>query len=134
VHGTDPVHVRWWGVGQHMPWNRGAAPRLLLAQMPAEQARAALARAQATTPLPGLAVEAVLALLPEVRAEGWAVATDDVAVGLSAVAVPVRDAAGTIVAALSLGGLTHLVLGENGASTALERLRAAAAEISQHLI
>jgi DNA-binding IclR family transcriptional regulator len=134
IHGTDPVHVRWWGVGQHMPWNRGAAPRLLLAQMPAEQARAALARAQATTPLPGLAVEAVLALLPEVRAEGWAVATDDVAVGLSAVAVPVRDAAGTIVAALSLGGLTHLVLGENGASTALERLRAAAAEISQHLI
>lgn len=133
VHGTDPVHVRWWGVGQHMPWNCGAAPRMLLAHMPPDQARAALRRTQALTPHSELDIDRLLALLPDARQLGWSIATDDVAVGLSAIAVPVRDGSGTVVAALSFGGLTHLVLAPDGHPRALERLRAGAAEISLHL-
>jgi DNA-binding IclR family transcriptional regulator len=133
VHGTDPVHVRWWGVGQHMPWNCGAAPRLLLAHMPPDQARAALRRGQALTPHSELDIDRLLALLPTVNELGWSVATDDVAVGLSALAVPVRDGSGAVVAALSFGGLTHLVLDAEGRPRALDRLRGGAAEISQHL-
>ncbi len=133
VHGSDPVSVRWWGVGQHMPWNCGAAPRLLLAHMATDQARAALRRSAALTPHSELDIERLLAQLPEVEALGWAVATDDVAVGLSALAVPVRDGSGSVVAALSFGGLTHLVLDPKGAPRALDRLRGGAAEISQHL-
>ena len=133
VHGTDPVHVRWWGVGQHLPWNRGAAPRLLLAYMAPEKAQLALDRAQAAAPLPGLDIAALLAGLPEIGREGWAAATDDVAVGLSAIAAPVRDAAGTVLGALSVGGLSHVVLGNGRSPGILERLLAAAAAISQHL-
>lgn len=132
VHGTDPVHVRWWGVGQHMPWNRGAAPRLLLAYMPPEQARVALDRAQSAAPLPGLDIETLLADLPVIGRQGWAAASDDVAVGLSAIAAPVRDAAGTVLGALSVGGLSHLVLGNGRSPGVRERLLAASAAIAHH--
>ncbi len=133
VHGSDPVHVRWWGVGQHMPWNRGAAPRLLLACMPPGQARLALDRAQSAAPLPGLDIKGLLAGLPAILRQGWAVASDDVAVGLSAIAVPLRDAGGTVLGALSVGGLSHLVLGSGRSPGVRERLLSASAEISRHL-
>jgi DNA-binding IclR family transcriptional regulator len=133
VHGSDPVQVRWWGVGQHMPWNCGAAPRLLLAHMPPDQARAALRRGQVLTEHSETDVERLMAQLSDVRDSGYALASDDVAVGLSALAVPVRDGSGTVVAALSLGGLNHLLLTGDGTPRTLEQLIAGAAEISSHL-
>ena len=44
--------------------------------------------------------------LAEVRERGWAVATDELDVGLTAVAAPVRDARGDIVASVSVSGPT----------------------------
>lgn len=133
VHGSDPVHVRWWGVGQHMPWNCGAGPRLLLAYMCDERVKVALRRMQALTPHSETDAARLRRHLAEVKARGWEAAVDDVAIGLSAVAVPVRGATGEVIAALSLGGLTHLVLDEAGVPRALHRLAAAAAEISAAL-
>lgn len=133
IHGSDPVHVRWWGVGRHMPWNCGAAPRLLLAHMPPDRAASLLGHAVPLTVHSPMNIPAILARLPAIRTSGFEVAIDDVAVGLSAVAVPVRDRAGEVIAALSLGGLTHLVLDASGAPRALDRLTSAAAEIASAL-
>jgi DNA-binding IclR family transcriptional regulator len=133
VHGSAPVHVRWWGVGRHMPWNCGAGPRLLLAYMPPERVTAALRHAQALTPHSEMDLARLRRHLPSVREHGFEVAVDDVAVGLSAVAVPVRDGSGEVVAALSLGGLTHLVLHADGTPRGLPQLLASAAEISAQL-
>ncbi len=133
VHGHDPVRVHWWGVGSHMPWNCGAGPRLLLAYMAQEAIAAALAEPRVLTPHSETDMPRLRSHLEVVRARGFEVTQDDVVVGLSAVAMPVRDAGGAVMAALSLGGLTALLVGPEGMPRWLDELGAAAAEISSHL-
>ena len=133
VHGHDPVRVQWWGVGSHLPWNCGAGPRLLLAYMAPEEATAALRQPRALTPHSETDVARLRQRLPAIRERGFEVTLDDVAVGLAALAVPVRDAGDRTVAALSLGGLRGALLDGDGAPRWLAALRAAAAEISSHL-
>lgn len=124
-HGEAPVQVRWWSVGGSLPLNCGAAPRLLLAYMnPARRARI-LER-----PLPKLTPQSVtdaVALETEgavIRARGWSLARDDVAVGLSALAAPVHDADGRVAAAVSMGGLTPAMTDPSGKAPAAEALSA----------
>lgn len=110
--GRARVQVRWWAVGGTMPLHLGAAPRLLLATMP-EAARERVLSGSASPMAGGSAVDvaALRAELVRIRARGWSYARDDVAPGLSALAVPVRDTAGRVRAAISVGGLTPM-LGE----------------------
>ncbi len=133
AHGHDPVQVQWWAVGSHLPWNCGAGPRLLLAHMDEAAVAAALARPQTLTARSETDPGWLRRHMDEVRRRGFEVTTDDVAVGLAAVAVPVRDGAGSVVAALSLGGLTGVLLAADGTPRFLTGLAAAAAEISSHL-
>lgn len=133
VHGHDPVQVQWWAVGNHMPWNCGAGPRLLLALGGDARVAAAVAHFRALTPRSEMDPGRLREHFAAVRARGYEVAIDDVVLGLSAVAVPVRDRSGAPVAALSLGGLTHLILAENGEPRSLDKLKAAASEIELHL-
>lgn len=110
-HGNHPVQVSWWQVGGALPINVGAAPRVLLAFLPETQSEKLLRRPlQSLTPESKTDVATLRAALLRIRKRGWELAIDDVAPGLAAVGVPVRDRDGTVVAALSLGGLTpHLV-------------------------
>lgn len=133
IHGHDPVHVQWWNVGSHMPWNCGAGPRLLLAFADDARVTAASAHFRALTPSSETNLRRLRKHFAAVRQRGYEVAIDDVVHGLSAVAVPVRDRSGALVAALSLGGLTHLILKDDGEPRALDKLRAAATEIEPHL-
>ncbi len=55
-------------------------------------------------------------------------------VGLSAVAVPVRDRGGSVVAALSIGSLTHLIVERDHEPRGLGPLHEAAAEITARAI
>ena len=66
------------------------------------------------------------------RAAGYAVAVDELEVGLTAVAAPIRNAHGDIVASLSLSGPTFRLDKERVAEV-LPALRAAAGEISHRL-
>jgi DNA-binding IclR family transcriptional regulator len=133
VHGNQPIQVNWWAPGQHLPLNCGAGPRLLLAHLPGAELERLAAR-----PLPALTPKsetdwAVLEPhLAEIRARGWERTVDDVAVGLSALAVPVQDSGGAVIAAISLGGLTHHITGPREPEL-LDALRAAAAELAQRL-
>lgn len=135
-HGNPPVDVRIWNVGESLPVNRGAAPRLLLAHLAAEERARRLARplgaATAHTLTAPAALEADGALI---RERGWAVAVDDIVEGVSALAAPVRDARGRVAAAVSVSGLTPQLIGQDGQplTDALTRVRTAAAEISRQL-
>lgn len=130
-HAEAPVQVRWWSVGGTMPLNCGAAPRLLLAHLD-EAGRERLLAA----PLPAMTPESVTdparlrEILARIRARGWSHATDDVAMGLSALAAPVRDEAGRTVAAVSVGGLAPLIgrAEEGGPEPAILRALLGAAE------
>ncbi len=133
VHGHDPVQVQWWAVGNYMPWNCGAGPRLLLALNDGDRVMTVTRHFRALTPKSEMDPQRLREHFGQVRARGYEVAIDDVVLGLSAIAVPVRDGRGTLVAALSLGGLTHLILKDNGEPRSLDKLKAAAAEIEMHL-
>ncbi len=113
-HGEAPVEVRWWSIGVGRPFNCGAAPRLLLAHLPEEECERILSRPlKAITEKSITDPKALRAELARIRNNGWAFARDDVALGLSAVAAPVRDDRGNLVAAMSLGGLTPQIVGED---------------------
>ena len=132
VVGDDPIQVKWWAVGTHMAWNCGAGPRLLLAHMPLAEAAAALRHPVALTQHSQTHAASLLGHLDEVRRRGWAVTIDDVTVGLSAVAVPIR-AERDQVAALSLGGLTGRLLDGGGVPVHIGSLTGAASEIASNL-
>ena len=70
--------------------------------------------------------------LADVRARGFAVAVDELEVGLAALAAPIRNAHGDVVASLSLSGPTFR-LTEPRIEEILPQLRAAADEVSQSL-
>ncbi|MGY6533843.1 MAG: IclR family transcriptional regulator [Pararhodobacter sp.] len=109
-HGEAPVQVRWWAVGGTLPLNCGAAPRLLLAWLDPVRQSAFL-----NAPLPALTGhsltdrDALQADIAAIRARGWSHARDDVAEGLSALAAPVRDPNGRVIAAVSVGGLSPMI-------------------------
>ena len=71
--------------------------------------------------------------IAKIRERGWEFAVDDVAVGLSALAVPVLDGDGTIVCALSMGGLTPQMV-RRGQPVHLKRLQAAAEAVRARII
>ncbi len=132
IDGDHPVQVKWWAVGTYMPWNCGAGPRLLLAHMPGEAAVAALHQAEPLNAFSATDPASLTQHFAAVRARGYEVTIDDVAVGLSAVAVPITNEAG-IVAALSIGGLTGRLLDGAGEPLHKAALADAVREIGAHL-
>ena len=116
-------------VGGTLPLHLGAGPNLLLANLPEEQRDAYLdgpfKHRAGSRP-----TEAQLrAQIGRIRRDGYAVSHDDVEEGVTALSVPVRDHLGTVIAALSLSGLSpHLP--ESERARHLGPLRDAAAEVS----
>ena len=66
------------------------------------------------------------------REQGFAVAIDELEVGLTAVSAPVRDAAGTVVASMSVSGPTFRLTGD-ALDAAIAACIEAAAEVSHRL-
>jgi len=132
-HGNQPVQVSWWQIGGALPLHCGAAPRVLLAFLPEAEAEAMLARPLIRlTPKGETRPEMLRRRLRRIRKMGWELSADDVAEGLAALGLPVRDRTGAVVAALSLGGLTpHLV--QRGQPRFLREALAATEEIAARL-
>lgn len=134
IHDIHGMEVRWWAVGGTLPLNCGGAPKLLLAYQSPEEIDRVL-----TGPLPPMTPKSITdpavlrRQLVAIRKRGWELAVDDVAVGLSAVAVPVLDADGSIVCALSMGGLTPQMV-QRGQPLHLERLQAAATVVRARIL
>ena len=122
ITGNSAVQVRWWSVGGKLPLNCGAGPKVLLAHMPDEERDSFL-----NSNLTQLTAKSVIDAarlqqeLDDIRETGWAITHDDVAVGLSALAMPLTNADGDVLAAVSVGGLTAQIAGE-GAPRCLDDL------------
>jgi len=132
-HDMHGMEVRWWSVGGSLPLNCGGAPKVLLAHQGDEAIDRMLAGPlPAMTPKSITDPDALKERLKKVRRQGWEFAVDDVAVGLSALAVPIFGEDGALVCVISLGGLTPQ-MSERGKPRHLGRLHRAAKAISDQL-
>ena len=129
IHDIHGMEVRWWAVGGTLPLNCGGAPKLLLAYQPAREIERVLSGPLAPlTPKSVTDPKLLRRQLERIRERGWELAIDDVAVGLSALAVPVIDRDGQLVCSLSMGGLTPQMV-QRGQPLHLKRLQAAAEQV-----
>jgi len=133
IHDMRGIEVHWWPVGGTMPFNCGGAPKLLLSYRPEAEIAKTLMRPMVPLTNKSITDPAELrADLERIRKRGWELAVDDVALGLSALAVPVRDSEGNILCCISLAGLTPQ-LASRGKPLHLNRLLAAADQLEKRL-
>ncbi|WNI14262.1 IclR family transcriptional regulator [Actinacidiphila sp. ITFR-21] len=94
------------GVGSTFPWHAGASSKVLLAGMSEPERKSILAPLDwpALAPTAAHSSEEFLHELDEVRARGYAVSVGETIPGATAVAVPVRDLDGRVVAAINVTG------------------------------
>lgn len=135
----DRVEAPWpWrltlDVGAHVPLHCTASGKLFLAMMPAVQREALVAglKLQAMTRHSITSASALEAECQAIAARGYAFDREEFIDGLVAVAVPVVDARGHVVAAVAVHApTTRLTL--DGAAAAVPALRAAADKLSRLL-
>lgn len=110
VTGPSSIQIHNW-VGHRNPLHATANGRVLLAHVPPERLSVLLAAiSDADDRLPLLTdrsiatVPALLEDLDLIRARGYALAVDELELGLTAVAAPVRGLDGDVIASLSVSG------------------------------
>ncbi len=115
VAGTSALQIHNW-VGSRNPLHATANGRVLLAHLSATEREALLAATvDQDGRLPRLTARtlsspaAVLEELAAVATRGYAVASDELEVGLTAVAAPIRGTEGAVIASLSVSGPTFRV-------------------------
>lgn len=133
VESKRPVRL-YTRIGRRVPLHVAACPRVLLAYCPDEEVAAYLSRAAMLRYTPATVTDpaAIWELVKQVRASGYSTSYGELEPDTGAVAVPVHNDRGEVVASLSLAGpewqfkvedLNHLV----------SRLRATSDEISKEL-
>src|SRR5215216_7127512 len=90
-------------IGTRFPAGQTSQGKVLLAALPPEDVADVLAQpSRSGLPPGGRTHEQLCAELTEVRARGWALADEELAPGVRSVAVPVRDGAGVVRAAMNV--------------------------------
>lgn len=128
---VDVLGLRLGGI---IPLHLGAGPRVLLASLTGAELAAYLRSAPFRPATPHtLTTSAQLRADVELtRARGYALSMEDATLGVAALGVPVFDASGRTVAAISVAGLRHEFEGDREAAIA-GRLQASAARVSAAL-
>lgn len=92
------------GIGSRLPAYCSALGRVLLASLPDDEVRLRLARMELRTLTPHTVTDPdeVFARVRACRAEGFALSDEELELGVRSMAVPVRNRAGSMVAALSI--------------------------------
>ena len=105
VRGPSTVSVQNW-VGQPTPLHATSSGKVLLAHLSAFERRTLIEQAglEAFTDHTVRSRRALDAQLATTRADGYAVTVEELEPGLNAIAAPIRDFGGTVVAAVSLSG------------------------------
>ncbi|MRH89475.1 helix-turn-helix domain-containing protein [Nocardia sp. SYP-A9097] len=102
--GSAGISLRTW-IGQSCPAHATSSGKVLLAELPAPELRTRLTRRldsfapNTITDLPTLRTH-----LDQAHRQGWAACEEELEIGLNAVAAPIRDSEGRIIAALSVSG------------------------------
>jgi DNA-binding IclR family transcriptional regulator len=132
VAGPAALSPHNWA-GQRIPLHATSDGKVLLAYLPEAELAECL-----TPPLARFTSRTITAaadfarLLAEVRREGYATAVDELEAGLTAVAAPVRNAEGTVVASVSASGPSFRIPSDRIPALA-GAVRRAAAEVSRRL-
>ena len=106
-YGPSAITGRNW-IGQRTPLHATASGKVLLAWMdPVAQKEALSSRLHRYTPHTVTEPATLEAELATVREQGWASTTEEFEIGLNAVAAPLRDATGDVVAAVGVSGPSY---------------------------
>jgi DNA-binding IclR family transcriptional regulator len=105
VAGPSALQPHNW-VGQHIPLHATSNGKVLLAWLPPSDLGDLLGRLPAFTGLTITTRSRLKRELETVREQGYAVAVDELEIGLTAIAAPVRNAHGDVVCSMSLSGPT----------------------------
>lgn len=122
-------------VGSRLPATCSSMGRVLLAALPEEEATRLVARSdrEKLTPNTLTDVAELAAEIDRVRASGFSLVDEELELGLRALAVPVRDARGRVVAAINVGAQAGRMPADRLVADVLPRLRAAADGLSREL-
>ncbi len=131
VAGSSALQPHNW-VGQHIPLHATSNGKVLLSGLVVERLDEVLHGLPAYTALTITKRSALRRELDVVREQGYAVAIDELEVGLTAVAAPIRNAHGDVIASLSVSGPTFR-LGTDKLGAVIPALSQAAEEISHRL-
>ncbi|RAI00816.1 IclR family transcriptional regulator [Acuticoccus sediminis] len=135
IHDMKGIEVHWWAVGGTLPYNCGGAPKLLLAFQPVEEIERVLTREPTAMTRASITDRGALRdRFAQIRQQDYEFAVDDVTLGLTALAVPVRTPDGSIAGAISIAGLTPQLCNEDGPDPLhLGQLREAARQIERRI-
>lgn len=129
---SQPVRTAF-SPGDLLPVNAGAPALVLFAwALPEEIERGIAAGAQRFTGTSLTDPAALRERLAVIRAHGFAISRGEFISDMLGIAAPVRDAAGDVIAAVSIAGLTRRIPDERVPQIA-EQLRAAAAKITEQV-
>jgi len=132
VAGSSALQPHNW-VGQRIPLHATSNGKVLLGGLPDREVVALVGRRpRSFTPATLTTSADVLASVALARSQGYAVAVDELEVGLAAVAAPIRNVHGDVVASVSVSGPTFR-LGDERMSAATEAVVETAAEVSRRL-
>lgn len=105
--GSHPIQVLSIDVGARRPLGGSVSGIVLLSGLPAKEAAAITARNEQRLKTAGRSVKSVLNAVETCRTQGYTHAAGGVMPGTSAIAVPVRDGSGCVVAAISIATLAE---------------------------
>lgn len=131
VAGSSALQPHNW-VGQHIPLHATSNGKVLLSGLDEERLDALLAELPAFTGHTITAREDLAAELERVRRQGYATAVDELEIGLAAVAAPIRNAHGDVIASMSVSGPTFR-LSEDRLAEVIPLLVRAAEDVSHRL-
>lgn len=131
VAGSSALQPHNW-VGQHIPLHATSNGKVLLSGLDDGTVTEVLGSLPRYTPLTVTKKARLRAELEQVRQQGYAVAVDELEEGLTAVAAPIRNAHGDVIASMSVSGPTFR-LPESRVQDVLPLLVEAAAEVSHRL-
>jgi DNA-binding IclR family transcriptional regulator len=131
VAGSSSLQAHNW-VGQHIPLHATSNGKVLLSGLPDDQLVRTVGTMTGFTDKTITSERELRRQVDEVRTIGYAKAVDELEIGLTAVAAPIRNAHGDVIAALSVSGPTFRFDSER-VDAALPLLREAADEVSHRL-
>ncbi len=131
VAGQSALQSHNW-VGQHIPLHATSNGKVLLSGLSGEEVDQRLPRLPSYTPGTVTSRARLRRELAEVREQGYAVAVDELEVGLTAIAAPIRNAHGDVIASLSVSGPTFR-LGETRVKELVPAVVDASDEVSRRL-
>ncbi len=131
VAGSSALQSHNW-VGQHIPLHATSNGKVLLSELEDAQLKKAVRELPRYTDQTVTTMSKLVAELAQVREQGYALAVDELETGLTAVAAPIRNAHGDVIASISVSGPSFRLTADR-LDRAIPLLLAAALEVSHRL-